>query len=239
MAAPELSLPARRRPRLPGGLGGAWLRAYGAIWIATLACAAIVAALGAPMTVPAHRLLALRLSASVNPPPALAHVLALWGHNVPIAAWPLLLGVLGAQRHSPPRRVADIAVLASLAANVLAVGLALGAYGPRLLPYLPQLPLEWAGLALGASAWLTSRRRALRLKEALTVLLLLTAALAGAATLETLAVPHRQRLGERAAPAQAAQRERAENATDVTNKAANCERFAYPPPLEHSSTGQG
>ena len=79
---------------------------------------------------------------------------ALAAHNLPIAAWPLLLGVLGAHRHrlGPAchrRRSAGVHHR-----DTLPVGAALGAYGAALLPYLPHLPLEWAGLALGASAWL-------------------------------------------------------------------------------------
>ena len=81
-------------------------------------------------------------------------------HNIPIVAWPLLLGVLGAHRHRLARQ-SPTASAGVLIANTLPVGAALGAYGAALLPYLPQLPLEWAGLALGASAWLVQRRRAL------------------------------------------------------------------------------
>ena len=75
--------------------------------------------------------------------------------------------------------------------NVLPVGAALGAYGLPLLPYLPQLPLEWAGLTLGASAWLVQRRRALTLPQGLGLLALIAGVLLCAAVLETVAVPHR------------------------------------------------
>ncbi len=58
-------------------------------------------------------------------------------------------------------------LLACIIVNTLQVGAALGAYGTALLPYIPQLPLEWGGLALGASAWLVQRRRALTVSEGL------------------------------------------------------------------------
>ena len=71
------------------------------------------------------------------------------------------------------------------------MGAALGAYGARLLPYIPQLPIEWAGLALGASAWLLQRRRALTVPEGLALLALTVCVLLCAAVIETVAVPHR------------------------------------------------
>ena len=113
----------------------------------------------------ARRLLGLALSAQRNPPPQVGHVLALAAHNIPIAAWPLLLGVIGAHRHRLATHVADGVLLACIIANTLPVGAALGAYGTAVLPYIPQLPLEWGGLALGASGWLVQRRRALTVQR--------------------------------------------------------------------------
>jgi hypothetical protein len=193
MAATELSPALRQGARrwLPAGLPATWLHAYTAIWIATLAPAAIVALVGQPLARPARRLLALALTAQRNPPPHVGHILALAAHNIPIASWPLLLGVLGAHRHRLATHIADGVLLACITVNTLPVGAALGAYGAPLLPYLPQLPLEWGALALGASAWLIQRHRALTVREALTLLALCTAVLACAAVVETIAVPHR------------------------------------------------
>ena len=133
------------------GLARAWLTSYTAIWTATLSAALLIALCGAPLEQPTRQLLGLRLTPQVNPPPDLAHVLALAAHNIPIAAWPLLLGVMGAHRHRLARKIADAVLAGCILANTVPVGAALGAYGPPLLPYIPQLPLEWAGLALGAS----------------------------------------------------------------------------------------
>ena len=71
------------------------------------------------------------------------------------------------------------------------MGAALGAYGAPLLPYLPQLPVEWGGLALGVSAWLVQRRRALTVAEGLGLLVLIAGVLLCSGALETVAVPHR------------------------------------------------
>jgi hypothetical protein len=168
-----------------------WLHAYAAVWAATLAAAAIIALVGQPLAAPVRRVLGLALSARRNPPPHLGHVLALAAHNIPIASWPLLLGVLGAHRHRLARHVADGVLLACIIANTLPVGAALGVYGTALLAYIPQLPLEWGGLALGASGWLVQRRRALTASEGIGVFVLIACVLLCAAALETVGVPHR------------------------------------------------
>jgi hypothetical protein len=168
-----------------------WLYAYAGVWASTVTTAAVVGLVGQPLTAPARRLLGLALSAQRNPPPQLGHVLALAAHNIPIASWPLLLGVLGAHRHRLSTHAADGLLLACITANTLPVGAALGAYGAAVLPYLPHLPLEWGGLALGASGWLAQRRAALTVSEGLGLFVLIAGVLVGAAIVETVAVPHR------------------------------------------------
>lgn len=186
MATAELTqVPARR---LSSELRRVWLSAYGAIWAATLVAAALVAVVG-PLKSPVRHLLALRLPATETPAPQLAQIVSLTTHNLPIAAWPLLLGVVGAHRSDLSRKIADTVLAGTIAVNVLPVGAALGAYGPVLLPYVPQLPLEWAALAVGASSWLLQRDRTLTITQALTVLAVTGALLLSAATVETLAVP--------------------------------------------------
>jgi hypothetical protein len=204
MAATELTITvviafdaSRAQPRQTGsrwlraGLPATWLHTYAAIWTATLGPAALVALAGPPLVDSVRHLLGLALTAQRNPPPSVGHVLALAAHNIPIATWPLLLGVTGAHRHRLARRVADTVVLACMIANTLPVGAALGAYGTPLLAYLPQLPLEWAGLALGASCWLVQRRRELTCRERLVWLALNAGVLLCAAAIETVVVPHR------------------------------------------------
>jgi hypothetical protein len=169
----------------------AFLRACGLIWAVTLATAAAFWLIGEPIAAPARAILRLRLSAQQNPRPDLAHVLALLAHNTPIAGWPLLLGPVGADRRGSTRALADVLVLASMLANAVPVGAALGVYGGRLLPYLPQLPLEWAALPLGYASWPMQRRHVLKPRERVVWLGLIVGFLLGAATLETVAVPHR------------------------------------------------
>ncbi|MHB8533158.1 MAG: hypothetical protein ACYDC2_10605 [Solirubrobacteraceae bacterium] len=153
--------------------------------------AAVVGLVGRPLAAPARHLLGLTLTAQSNPPPQLGHVLALAAHNLPIASWPLLLGLLGAHHHRAATHVADGLLLACIIANTAPVGAALGAYGTGLVPFIPQLPFEWSALALGATGWLTQRRAALTVKQGLAIFALIAGALLCAAIVESLAVPHR------------------------------------------------
>lgn len=169
----------------------AWLRVYTTIWVATLGFAGLIAAGGPGLTRPVRQLLQARLTPSNNAPPHLEHVLMLAAHNIPIVAWPLLLGVIGAAEHRFTRRAADTLLVGCVCVNVLQVGAALGAYGLPLLPYLPQVPFEWAGIALGAGSWLVQRDRPLTGRERLLWLAVTAGVMVCAAVLETVAVPHR------------------------------------------------
>jgi hypothetical protein len=167
-----------------------WPRAYAAVWLSTLAFALLVMSSGAATQASVRKFIGARLDPSVNAPPQLDHVLNIAAHNLPIMAWPILLGVVGAHRSAGGRRAADSLVAAAIVANTAPVGAALVADGPALLPYLPQLPIEWAALALGTSAWMMQRQRPLRRSEGVVLFVLTAAAALCAAVLETVAVPH-------------------------------------------------
>jgi len=177
--------------RLPVGLPDTWIRVYAGIWMQTLGFTAIVALGGAALRDPARQLLELKLSAHTNPPPSVGRVFDLLAHNLPAVAWPLLLGMAGAHRHRPARWLADVLLLACITINTLLVGAAVGAYGTRVLAYIPQLPFEWAALALAATSWLAHRRTPLTVQERVGCLALIAFLLTCAAVLETAGVPHR------------------------------------------------
>lgn len=190
MAAAELRPPGdTRRCRLPAGLAKTWLCVYAGIWTLTLVLAAGAAVGTVGVRASVRHLLGLTLEP--DPAPQLGHVLDLAAHNIPIVSWPLLLGVMGGHRSRLIRGFFDAMVGAWVFANALPVGAALGAYGTVLLPYVPQLPLEWGGLALGACGWLAQRREALSLREALGLFALIVGVVVCAAVVETVAVPHR------------------------------------------------
>ena len=188
-AAPAAS--ARSALRRSGGAQPvrAWLVVLALLWALTLLADLTTTAI-APLAEAARELLTLRLVPTTNPPPSLGRVLAIAAHNIETAGWPLLLPLLDAQRRRWSRALADIAVVANLAVNAILVGLALGAYDARLLAYVPQLPLEWAGLAVAPADWWLRRTdfaRGPRLVPLIALVLLLGLA----ALLETVCVPHR------------------------------------------------
>jgi hypothetical protein len=84
-----------------------------------------------------------------------------------------------------------VLLAACVLVNAAPVGLELGGYGTALLAYLPNLPFEWAGLALGVSAWFAQRRSALTPKEGIGVFTVIVCVVLCAAALETFAVPQR------------------------------------------------
>ena len=84
----------------------------------------------------------------------LASVIA---NNLRVLAAPFLLAVFHWPAGRITRRLGDVLIAALIAQNTLAVGLALGRWGDRLLPYVPQLPLEWTALGIAGAAWLTAR----------------------------------------------------------------------------------
>ena len=169
--------------------GRAWLTALALLWALTLLASIATAAIP-PLAGAARGLLALHLAPVTNPPPSPGRVLAIAAHNIRTAGWPLLLPYLGAQRRVWSRTLADSAVFASVAVNAVLVGLALGAYQARLLPYVPQLPLEWAGVAVAPADWWLRRddTHGGRHRVAAAALVVL---LVAAAVVETCLVPHR------------------------------------------------
>jgi hypothetical protein len=170
-------------PPRRGGLARAALESYGLLWLGTL-LAAIVAI---PIAGEVRWFMGLRLTSAASGSAAMAALLA--ANNLRVAALPLLLAALSNGRRRWPPIVGDLIVSASLAVNVALAGLALGAYGPRLLPYLPQWPLEWGGLALALTGWRRARRGRRDLYELLLLGIGAATLICLAALLETYAVP--------------------------------------------------
>jgi hypothetical protein len=167
----------------------AWLRAYLGVWTLTLSAGFLVA-VTEPLRPVLRALLALRLDPAMTAAPRMSRALVLAAHNIPICCWPLLLGVLGAHRSRRGRRAADALVAVWLAVNVLPVGAAIGLYGTRLAAYVPQLPLEWAAVALGTAGGMLQRHHPLTVKTGLAAFALAGLLLVCAGLLETFAVPH-------------------------------------------------
>jgi hypothetical protein len=111
-------------------------------------------------------------------------------NNVRVLAVPFLFGLLRLQQSRLGRRAGDLLTLAIAAASAIPVGIELDRWRDRLLPYVPQLPIEWAALVLAVTAWLTIRtghvdRRQLTVLAITTLLLLIAAA-----AVEAFCTPH-------------------------------------------------
>jgi hypothetical protein len=188
MAAAELNTRGTTTAcRRPPGVRRTVALTYLGLWAVMLTAAITTSALD--LTDPVRGALGLRLSPSATPAPTLRAVATLALHNLTICGWPLLLPDAGASRSRAATLAAHALVAGSLAANAALVGAALGAYGPGLVAYTPQLPIEWLALAAGAAGWLTCRNRCDRRSRLMIASLVLTAVLA-AASLETYATPH-------------------------------------------------
>lgn len=187
MGATELTVKPSRLAVNP--LWRAWLLAYLGVWTLTLTVGFLVAATD-PLHSVLRALLELKLDPAITEAPRMSRAVALAVHNIPICCWPLLLGVVGAHRSRRGRRAADALVVVWLLVNVLPVGAALGGYGPPLIPYIPQLPLEWAALALGVSGWGSQRAHPLTVRAAVSLFAVAAVLLVAAGVVETFAVPH-------------------------------------------------
>jgi hypothetical protein len=75
--------------------------------------------------------------------------------NARVLAVPLFAALIPARRLG--RTLVDTVALAALIPSALTIGIALGAYGPRLLPWLPHLPIELAAMATAGGAYLRAR----------------------------------------------------------------------------------
>jgi len=159
MAPPGLSplaftgtvAPAARR-RLPGMPAREHARRLGG----AAACVWLLTALGVLLA-----RLAPALAPSAHPHATLHGTLgefaSVIANNLRVLAAPFLLAVFRWPAGQVTRRLGDLVIVALIAKNTIAVGLALGRWGDRLLPYVPQLPLEWTALGLAGAAWLTAR----------------------------------------------------------------------------------
>lgn len=111
--------------------------------------------------------------------------------NLRLLSVPFAFVLIGFHRSRSGRAFGDLLGGALVTLNCLRVGLALGRYGTRLVPYIPQLPIEWFALALSASAWIAARNggqpRSLRAQGLQTLVAAVTAA-----AIETWLTPHAQ-----------------------------------------------
>jgi hypothetical protein len=136
-----------------------------------------------------------QLAGSTRPHPTLAGSPsdAVWivQNNVRVLAVPFLLVAFGFPQRRPYRAAGDLIVTALVAASTIPVGLELGRWQARLLPYLPQLPFEWTALMLAVHAWIIARPGHLNPRRLAPLAAIVLTLVVCAAGLETWATPHR------------------------------------------------
>jgi hypothetical protein len=154
--------------------------AYAAIWALTFVGALLGAI--APSLAPGGR-----------PHPTLhgnpAEVVSIAAVNLRALSAPFILALFGFATGRRSRRLGDLVVGVLLAGNTLRVGIAIGRWHTALLPYLPQLPVEWLAAALAAAAWLTLRAGGRR-QTILAWLAAIFVLVVVAAAIETTCTPH-------------------------------------------------
>jgi hypothetical protein len=121
----------------------------------------------------------------------LSDALAILENNLRVLAAPFLLWLLRPDTSRLGRAIGDVLMIALVATSALPVGVELGRWRGQLIPYLPQLPLEWAALAVAIAVWLTIRHSPSSLHHLALPAVLILALLTAAASLETWATPHR------------------------------------------------
>jgi hypothetical protein len=117
--------------------------------------------------------------------------LAILANNLRVVAVPFGVALLGLARTRTGRTIGELTVIAVASVNAVPVGLALGRWQGRLVPYVPQLPLEWAALATSLTAWLQARTGTLTGRQISLLAASTVFALAAAAAVETWCTPHR------------------------------------------------
>jgi hypothetical protein len=117
--------------------------------------------------------------------------LAILANNARALAAPFALVLLGLARGRSGRRIGDLIVVAIAGVNAIPVGIAVGRWQGRLIPYIPQLPLEWAALATAIATWRQARTGGLTTRRLTALAGVTLTLLAGAATVETWCTPHR------------------------------------------------
>ena len=193
MAAPELT---RSRtssghgsPRAPSRAEGPRpdLRVVFLCWVTLVVATALGAATAAawPTLGPASR-----PHATLHP--SLDAIASILLNNLRVLAAPFILAAarFGATRTG--RLAGDPIVATILVGNAVAVGLALGRWRGALIPFVPQLPIEYLAAGTAATTWIDARYRngtlpALRIASGAAATIGLAAA---AAAIEVLLTPH-------------------------------------------------
>ena len=161
--------------------------AYVFLWALTLGSAMLFRW---PLLPVAHEWIGDRLLLEPHAVPSVRAAADLFAHNLIAAGWPLVFVLLQVHRTAWQREFGTLLLGGFLIVNASFVGAASGVSGAGLVPYVVHLPVEWAALAVAGSTWLVACKRQLSPTVLAAVAVVFVIAVAGAALLETYAVPH-------------------------------------------------
>jgi hypothetical protein len=178
VVAPDVNRDSSRpRPTLPAAIGRASL----AIWSVT-AAGDLLGAIAPDLAG------ATRPQATLHP--SVSVVVGIASTNARTVVAPFLLVALGWQKHRVSRRLGDGLIVAIALLNGVSVGLEIGRWQLTLLPYIPQLPIEWTALAVSTAVWLHARTHSPAPVSTIRLAALALALTIAAASVEVLATPH-------------------------------------------------
>lgn len=193
MAAPELThLPTwpgdgRRQAHRQAERRRLDLRTVGLCWVALAATTtlAAVAATAWPALGPAAR-----PHATLHP--SLDAIASILLNNTRVLTAPFILVAARFDRGRVSRVAGDTIVATIIAGNARSAGFALGRWHGALIPYAPQLPVEYLAAATAAAVWLNARRHTplSAPSNALTSAVTTLGLTAAAAAIEVLLTPH-------------------------------------------------
>lgn len=122
---------------------------------------------------------------------SLSDALGILANNLRVLAAPFLLWLLRLRDSRVGRTIGDLIMLALAGASAITVGIALGRWRARLIPYLPHLPLEWAALTVATATWLLIRTGGASPRQLLALGSSVAVLVCAAAAVETWTTPHR------------------------------------------------
>lgn len=121
---------------------------------------------------------------------SVADALSILSNNARLLCVPFLLAGVRFADSRPGRVIGDAAMIVLTAVSAVTVGIALGRWRGRLIPYLPHLPLEWAALTAAGAAWLLVRTGHAPTRQLVALGAVTLVLLCAAAVVETWATPH-------------------------------------------------
>lgn len=121
---------------------------------------------------------------------SVSDALNILSNNARLLCVPFLLAGVRFADSRPGRVIGDAAMIVLTAVSAVTVGIALGRWRGRLIPYLPHLPLEWAALTAAGAAWLLVRTGHAPTRQLVALGAVTLVLLCAAAVVETWATPH-------------------------------------------------